>query len=76
MMMMEISNCENTRQGQTSVRAASVEDVSPQGIQLEAHEFERLLRRAMEVLSVRERKALMRRSRLTNAADLGAAVTP
>ena len=75
-MMMENSNCEIARQGQTWVTVASAENVNPKAIRLEAREFERLLRRAMEVLSTRERKALMERSRLTNAADLGVAVTP
>ena len=74
-MMLENGNCEIARQGQTWVTVASVEDVNPKAIRLEACEFERLLRCAMEVLSVRERHALMERSRLTNAADLGAAVT-
>ena len=74
-MMLENSNCEVARKGQTWVTVASAEDANPKVIRLEACEFERLLRRAMEVLSTRERKVLMERSRLTNAADLGAAVT-
>jgi hypothetical protein len=73
-MRMENSNCEIAEQDQTWVTVASAEDVNPKAIRLEACEFERLLRRAMDVLSVRERKALIERSRLTNAADLGAAV--
>lgn len=72
-MRMESSNCEIAGQDQKWVTVASVEDVNPKAIRLEAYEFERLLRRAMEALSVRERKALTERSRLTNAADLGAA---
>jgi hypothetical protein len=74
-MIMENSNCEILRQGQALVTAPSVKRVCHKGIRLEACEFERLLRRAMEVLSARERNALLERSRLTNAADLGAAVT-
>jgi len=45
-----------------------------QGRQIEACEFERLLQRAMEVLSLRERGALMERSRLTKEADAAAAI--
>jgi hypothetical protein len=76
MMIMENSNCEILRQGETLVTTPSMKHVSHKGIRLEACEFERLLRRAMEVLSARERNALLERSRLTNAADLGSAVTP
>jgi hypothetical protein len=74
MMIMQNSNCAIVRQGQTLVTAPSMKHVSHKGIHLEACEFERLLRRAMEVLSARERNALLERSRLTSAADLGARV--
>ena len=53
---------------------AGQQDATPRGRQIEAREFERLLYRAMEVLSTRERSALMERSRLTKAADAAAAV--
>ncbi len=69
-MMMENSNCEISRQDQAPAATASVEGIRFEGIRLEASEFERLLRRAMEVLSSRELNALVERSRLTNAADL------
>jgi len=48
--------------------------VTPRGRQIEAREFECLLYRAMEVLSTRERSALIERSRLTKAADAAAAI--
>ena len=50
------------------------QDGTPRGRKLEALEFERLLHRAIEVLSARERSALMERSRLTKAADAAAAI--
>ena len=50
--------CENTEPNQTELAVANVKPVSiPKGIPLEAHEFERLLERAAEVLSLRERIA-------------------
>jgi len=73
-MMMENCSCETVEQCQTLRTAAGVKQVTPGGVALEAHEFERLLRRAMEVLSSRERSALAERSRLTNAADAAVAI--
>jgi len=73
-MIMQNFNCETVEQGQTLRTAANVKQVTPRGVVLEAREFERLLRRAMEVLSSRERSALAERSRLTNAADAAVAI--
>jgi len=73
-MIMQNFNCETVEQGQTSGIATNVRQVTPGGVVLEALEFERLLRRAMEVLSSRERSALAERSRLTNAADAAVAI--
>jgi hypothetical protein len=70
-MIMENCNCETVKQRQ----AANVKQVAPGGVVLEAREFERLLRRAMEVLSTRERNAFAERSRLTKAADAAVAIT-
>ncbi len=70
--MMTNSNCETVLRRQMLVTAASVEVASPGGGRLEAHEFESMLRRAMKVLTARERSALVERSRLTNAADSAA----
>lgn len=71
-MRMESSSYEARRENPVVSNAVCLQDAAPRGVQIEAHEFERLLRRAMEVLSARERGALVKRSRLTNAADLGA----
>ena len=72
--MMENYNCETVERGQTLGTAANVKQLTPGGVVLEAREFESLLRRAMEVLSSRERSALAERSRLTNTADATVAV--
>lgn len=69
-MRMESSSYEACRENLSMAAAAVGPDgAGPAGVRIEAREFERLLRRAMEVLSVRERRALVERSRLTNAAD-------
>lgn len=71
-MRIESNNTEARRENLVASKAVGLQDAVPRGMQIDAHEFERLLRRAMEVLSARERSALVKRSRLTNAADLAA----
>ena len=71
-MRMENSSTVARRENLVVSNAVCLEGAAPRGMQIEAHEFERLLRRAMEILSARERSALRKRSRLTNAADLAA----
>ena len=71
---MEHCNCETVEQRQAVGTAANVKQVAPGGVLLEARGFERLLRRAMEVLSSRERNALAERPRLTIAADAAVAI--
>ena len=56
-MMMEKGVCETDQQNQGVARVMSLELDSPNGIRLEASEFERLLERAAEILSLRERIA-------------------
>jgi hypothetical protein len=70
---MENSSYEGVRENLGLVTAVSPEVTGLGGVRIDACEFERLLRRAMEVLSVREHSALVERSRLTNAADAAAA---
>lgn len=69
-MRTENSSIEGRSENLVVSKAVCLKDAAPRGMQIEAPEFERLLRRAMEVLSARERSALAKRSRLTNAADL------
>ena len=71
-MRMENRSYEARREDLVVSNAVCLEGAAPRGVQIEAHEFERLLRRAMEALSARERSALVKRSRLTNAADAAA----
>ena len=71
-MRMESNNTEARRENLVVSNTVCLEAAVPRGMQIEAREFERLLRRAMGVLSARERSALVKRSRLTNAADLAA----
>ncbi len=71
-MRMESSSTEARRENPVVSGAAYLEVLAARGVQIEAHEFERLLRRAMEILSARERSALVKRSQLTNAADAAA----
>jgi hypothetical protein len=68
-MRMENSSYETSRENLSLATAVGPDGAGLTGVRIEACEFERLLRRAMEVLSVRERSALVERSRLTNAAD-------
>lgn len=68
MRMESSSSCKAPKNLLVS-KAVCLQDAAPRGRQIEAHEFERLLRRAMEVLSARERSGLVKRSRLTIAAD-------
>jgi hypothetical protein len=72
-MRMKNSSYEASREDLLASKAMSLNDVAPTRVRIEAYEFEQLLRRAMEVLSARERGALVERSRLTNAADAAAA---
>jgi len=73
-MLIINGNFQTTMEHPCLTAGTGRQDVTPRGRQIEAREFERLLHRAMEVLSLRERSALMERSRLTKAADAAAAV--
>ena len=73
-MRVEISNFETGRENQPMAALACLQNAAAGERQIEACEFERLLHRAMEVLSLRERSALMERSRLTREADAAAAL--
>ena len=67
-------NFQTTMEHPCLAPGAGWQDLTLQGRQIEAREFERLLQRAMEVLTIRERSALIERSRLTEAADGAAAI--
>lgn len=56
-MIMENTNCETLPQGQALVNASNGKDSNARGVRLEASEFERLLQRAAEILSLREKRA-------------------
>ncbi len=73
-MIVATDNFETGRDNQAVAVVACLQDAAPRRRQIEASEFERLLQRAMEVLSLRERSALMERSRLTAEADAAAAI--
>ena len=73
-MLTMNGNFQTTIEPPCSKPGAVRQDVTPRGRQIEAPEFERLLHRAIEVLSARERSALMERSRLTKAADAAVAI--
>ena len=73
--MVETANFETGRENHAVAAVACRQNAAAGGRrQIEACEFERLLQRAMEVLSLRERSALMERSRLTREADAAAAI--
>ena len=73
-MLTMNGNFQTTMEHPCSEPGAVRQDVTPRGRKIEALEFERLLHRAIEVLSTRERSALMERSRLTKAADAAVAI--
>ena len=73
-MRVEIGNFETSGENRALVAVACLQDAAAGERQIEAREFERLLHRAMEVLSLRERSALMERSRLTREADTAPAI--
>ncbi len=56
-MIMEKSSYEAAGQDHTTATGTCLEEKAPGGIPLEASEFESLLERAMEILSVREHSA-------------------
>jgi hypothetical protein len=56
-MLMEKSNCETVCQSEALVTVARMEEAGPKGGQLDTREFECLLQRAAEVLTVREQRA-------------------
>jgi len=56
-MMVEKSSCETACQSEALVTVARMEEAGPKGGQLDRREFECLLQRAAEVLTVREQRA-------------------